>query len=211
MGRDVVNYEMDVRAWRSPFEPDYIYSLGENAFTKWRFYDADPQMLKLASEVRDSTSHEPTHTPSPRAASDRMEHVDQMRFEILLGLPLLSHLSLCAPISLSALPALSPLSAHSPLLRRPMPRAVDSSLSGIAGSASRGRQSARRAHRLWLDLPLRKAEGGDAPARLARDRLPRLCRDGECWGRADLPCVWRKVPLTKSPERSLHGGCELRL
>ena len=112
---------MDVRAWRSPFEPDYIYSLGENAFTKWRFYDADPQMLKLASEVRDSTSHEPTHTPSPRAASDRMEHVDQMRFEILLGLPLLSHLSLCAPSSLPSLGALSPLAPPDAARRRLIP------------------------------------------------------------------------------------------
>lgn len=52
VGKDVVNYEMDVRGWRSPFEPDYIYSLGENAFLKWRFYEADPQMLRLALEVQ---------------------------------------------------------------------------------------------------------------------------------------------------------------
>jgi len=47
-GSDVVNYEMDARAFTAPWEPDYKYQLGEIPFMKWRFYEADPTLLGLA-------------------------------------------------------------------------------------------------------------------------------------------------------------------
>jgi adenosylhomocysteine nucleosidase len=48
VGSDVVNYEMDARAFRAPWEPDHVYQLGEVPFVKWRFYEADPEMLAMA-------------------------------------------------------------------------------------------------------------------------------------------------------------------
>jgi 5'-methylthioadenosine/S-adenosylhomocysteine nucleosidase len=48
VGRDVVNYEMDARAFQAPWDAGYVYQLGEVPFVKWRFYEADPTMLGLA-------------------------------------------------------------------------------------------------------------------------------------------------------------------
>jgi len=48
VGESVVNYEMDAREFRPPFDPDYEYALGEIPLMKWRFYDADPLLLELA-------------------------------------------------------------------------------------------------------------------------------------------------------------------
>lgn len=48
VGSDVVNYEMDATAFRAPWEPDYEYQLGEIPIMKWRFYEADAQMLAVA-------------------------------------------------------------------------------------------------------------------------------------------------------------------
>ena len=49
IGADVVNYEMDTRAFQP--EPGYVYQLGEIPFLKWRFYEADPAMLEIAMEA----------------------------------------------------------------------------------------------------------------------------------------------------------------
>ena len=50
VGTDVVNYEMDARAFKPPWDP-HEYQLGEIPFLKWRFYEADAQMLALALEA----------------------------------------------------------------------------------------------------------------------------------------------------------------
>ena len=50
IGKDVVNYEMDVRAFHPPWDP-HVYQLGEIPFLKWRFYEADPTMLATALEA----------------------------------------------------------------------------------------------------------------------------------------------------------------
>jgi len=47
IGKDVVNYEMDARAFKPPWDP-HEYQLGEIPFLKWRFYEADPTMLATA-------------------------------------------------------------------------------------------------------------------------------------------------------------------
>ena len=47
IGEDVVNYEMDARAFAVPWE-DHTYQLGEIPFLKWRFYEADPRLLEIA-------------------------------------------------------------------------------------------------------------------------------------------------------------------
>ena len=49
VGSRVVNYEMDARSFTAPWEPDYKYSLGEIPIMKWRYYDADPAMLAIAT------------------------------------------------------------------------------------------------------------------------------------------------------------------
>lgn len=51
IGTDVVNYEMDARTFKPPWDADYTYQLGEIPIKKWRFYDADPQMLELAMQA----------------------------------------------------------------------------------------------------------------------------------------------------------------
>lgn len=48
LGADVVNYEMDARSFRAPWDPEHAYQLGEIPFVKWRFYEADPTMLAAA-------------------------------------------------------------------------------------------------------------------------------------------------------------------
>ena len=48
VGERVVNYEMDARDFTVPWEPDYKLQLGEVPFLKWRFFEADPALLKLA-------------------------------------------------------------------------------------------------------------------------------------------------------------------
>jgi len=48
VGEDVINYEMDARAFRAPWEPDYEYQLGEIPMMKWRVYEADKTLLNLA-------------------------------------------------------------------------------------------------------------------------------------------------------------------
>ena len=51
VGVDVVNYEMDGRSFVAAWEPDYKYQLGEIPILKWRFYDADPAMLRAALDA----------------------------------------------------------------------------------------------------------------------------------------------------------------
>jgi len=51
LGESVVNYEMDCRAFKPGFDPDYQYQLGELPFLKWRFYEADPTMLEQAQKA----------------------------------------------------------------------------------------------------------------------------------------------------------------
>lgn len=48
IGESVVNYEMDARAFKPPWDADYTYQLGEIPIMKWRFYEADPTLLELA-------------------------------------------------------------------------------------------------------------------------------------------------------------------
>lgn len=48
VGADVVNYEMDARAFCPPWDADYKYQLGEIPIIKWRFYEADANMLAIA-------------------------------------------------------------------------------------------------------------------------------------------------------------------
>ena len=49
IGSEVVNYEMDARSFRPPWDPEYAYQLGEIPIIKWRVYEADAKMLTLAS------------------------------------------------------------------------------------------------------------------------------------------------------------------
>ena len=51
IGTDVVNYEMDARTFCPPWDADYKYQLGEIPLIKWRFYEADAEMLKLAMQA----------------------------------------------------------------------------------------------------------------------------------------------------------------
>ncbi len=51
LGKDVVNYEMDARQFKKPWDPTYEYQLGEIPLLDWRFFDADPGLLALALEV----------------------------------------------------------------------------------------------------------------------------------------------------------------
>lgn len=50
IGKDVVNYEMDARAFKPPWDP-HEYQLGEIPFLKWRFYEADEAMLAEAMQA----------------------------------------------------------------------------------------------------------------------------------------------------------------
>ena len=51
VGESVVNYEMDARAFRPPWDADYEYQLGEIPIIKWRFYEADPTLLEIALQA----------------------------------------------------------------------------------------------------------------------------------------------------------------
>jgi len=50
IGKEVVNYEMDARSFKPPWDP-HEYQLGEIPFLKWRFYEADPKMLEAALQA----------------------------------------------------------------------------------------------------------------------------------------------------------------
>lgn len=52
VGSDVVNYEMDARKFTAPWEPDYKYQLGEIPIIKWRFYEADADMIEAAMATK---------------------------------------------------------------------------------------------------------------------------------------------------------------
>uniref|UniRef100_A0A7S4C034 adenosylhomocysteine nucleosidase n=1 Tax=Chrysotila carterae TaxID=13221 RepID=A0A7S4C034_CHRCT len=51
VGQTVVNYEMDCRSFTYPWDPSYKLHLGELPFVNWRFFEADPSLLKLALEA----------------------------------------------------------------------------------------------------------------------------------------------------------------
>ena len=51
IGEDVVNYEMDCRAFSYAWDPEYKLQLGEMPFVGWRFFEADAALLALALEA----------------------------------------------------------------------------------------------------------------------------------------------------------------
>jgi hypothetical protein len=45
----VINYDMDCRAFKYPWDPEYKLKLGETPFVPWAYvYKADKTMLELA-------------------------------------------------------------------------------------------------------------------------------------------------------------------
>ena len=49
LGASVINYDMDCRAFKYPWDPSYQLRLGETPFVEWaHVYPADPELLKVA-------------------------------------------------------------------------------------------------------------------------------------------------------------------
>ena len=51
VGEDVVNYEMDARSFRPPWDPDYEYGLGEIPIMKWCVPSSQPRGSMLQTRV----------------------------------------------------------------------------------------------------------------------------------------------------------------
>jgi len=49
LGAEVINYDMDCRSFKYPWDPSYQLKLGETPFTPWAYvYSADAHLLELA-------------------------------------------------------------------------------------------------------------------------------------------------------------------